>query len=171
MINGLVVYVELEHEIVQWTTSIANSLVLICDTVHKRCSVARSGVMSNGTAYVHTNDVALRRIALQNIRRSSWTLNWLALHEIFRCCGESSSLIVAWREGYLAETAKNTNCKGNDDLLGGMTSSNVKIGAKLSHGVVASLHFAVPILFTDCYTETGRKLCCFDGCHSSGFST
>ena len=38
-----------------------------------------------------------------------------------------------------------------------MTSSNVKIGAKPSHGVVASLHFAVLILFTDCYTETGRK--------------
>ena len=38
MINGLVVYVELEHEIVKWTTSIANSLALICDTVHKRYS-------------------------------------------------------------------------------------------------------------------------------------
>ena len=39
----------------------------------------------------------------------------------------------------------------NSDLLGGggggMTSSNLKIGAKLSHGVVAvlkSLHFALP---------------------------
>ena len=103
--------------------------------------------MSNGAAYVHTNDVALRRIALQNIRRSSWTLNCLALHEIFRCCGESSSLIVAWREGYLAETTENTNCKGNDDLLGGMTSSNVKIGAKPSHGgVFTSLcRFYLPI--------------------------
>ena len=41
--------------------------------------------------------------------------------------------------------------KWNSDLLGGrgggMTSSNLKIGAKLSHGVVAvlkSLHFALP---------------------------
>ena len=43
---------------------------------------------------VHTNGVALRRIALQNIRRSVGTLNCLALLEIFRCCGESSSLLV-----------------------------------------------------------------------------
>ena len=52
---------------------------------------------------------------------------------------------MAWREGYLAETAKNTNRKWNGDLLGGMTSSNVKIGAKLPHCAVAvlkSLHFA-----------------------------
>ena len=39
--------------------------------------------------------------------------------------------------------------KWNSDLLGGggMTSSNLKIGAKPSHGVVAvlkSLHFALP---------------------------
>ena len=40
MINGLVAYVELEHEIVKWTSSIANSLALIFSTVHKRCSVA-----------------------------------------------------------------------------------------------------------------------------------
>ena len=39
MINGLVAYVELEHEIVKWTRSIANSLALICNTVHKRCRV------------------------------------------------------------------------------------------------------------------------------------
>ena len=45
---------------------------------------------------------------------------------------------MAWREGYLAETS---------DMLGGMTSSNVKIDTKPSHGVVAvlkSLHFALP---------------------------
>ena len=88
----------------------------------------------------------LTQIALQNIKRSSSTLNCLALHEIFQCCGESSSLLVAWREGYLAETTKNTNRKWDGDLLGGMTSSNVKIGAKPLHRVVAvwkSLHFAL----------------------------
>ena len=79
---------------------------------------------------VHTNGVTLRRIALQNIRRSSCTLNCLALHEIFRCRSESSSLLVAWREGYLAETTRNKNRKWNSDLLEGMTSSNVKIDAK-----------------------------------------
>ena len=36
MINGLVAHVELEHEIVKWTSSIANSLALISNTVHKR---------------------------------------------------------------------------------------------------------------------------------------
>ena len=51
---------------------------------HKWCRVAWNGL-------------ALCRITLQNIRRSIWTLNCLALHEIFRCCGESSSLLVAWR--------------------------------------------------------------------------
>ena len=40
MINGLVAYVELEHEIVKWTSSIANSLALIFNTVQKRFSVA-----------------------------------------------------------------------------------------------------------------------------------
>ena len=35
--------------------------------------------------------------SLQNIRRSSWTLNCLALHKISRCCGELSSLFMAWR--------------------------------------------------------------------------
>ena len=43
MINGPVAYIELEHEIVKWTSSIANSLALICITVHKRCSVASNG--------------------------------------------------------------------------------------------------------------------------------
>ena len=49
---------------------------------------------------VDTNSVALGRIALQNIRRYIWTLNCLVLLKIFRCCGESSSLLVAWREGH-----------------------------------------------------------------------
>ena len=44
---------------------------------------------------VDTNGVALGRIALWNIRRSIWTLNCLVLLEMFRCCGESSSLLVA----------------------------------------------------------------------------
>ena len=35
--------------------------------------------------------------SLQNIRRSNWTLNCLALHKISRCCGELSSLFMAWR--------------------------------------------------------------------------
>ena len=81
---------------------------------------------------VHTNGEALCRITLQNIRRSIWTLYCLAIHEIFRCCGESSSLFVAWREGYLAETTKNINRQWNSDLLGGMRSSNVKTVAKPS---------------------------------------
>ena len=49
--------------------------------------------------------------------------------------------------GYLAKTTKNTNRKWNSDLLGGMTSSNVRTVVKSSHGVVAvlkSLHFALP---------------------------
>ena len=52
---------------------------------------------------VRTNGVALHWIALQNIRRFSWTLNCLALCEIFQCCGEWSSLLLAWREGYFAD--------------------------------------------------------------------
>ena len=71
---------------------------------------------------VHTNSVALREMAwrnvewyslhtsLQNIRRSNWTLNRLVLHEIFRCCGESSSLLMAWREDNLAEAKFKFNC-------------------------------------------------------------
>ena len=43
MINGLVADVELEHEFVKWTSSIANSLGLICNTVRKRCCVASNG--------------------------------------------------------------------------------------------------------------------------------
>ena len=116
-------------------------------SVHTNSVALREMAQRNVEWYsVHTNGVALRRIALQNIRRSSSTLNCLALHEIFRCCGESSSLLVAWREGYLAETTKNTNPKLNSDLLEGMTSSNVEIGSKPPHGIVAvlkSLHFAL----------------------------
>ena len=71
---------------------------------------------------VLTNSVALREMAwrnvewyslhtsLQNIRRSNWTLNRLVLHEIFRFCGESSSLLMAWREDNLAETKFKFNC-------------------------------------------------------------
>ena len=44
MTNGLVAHVELEHEIVKWTSSIAISLALICNTEHKRCSVAWNGL-------------------------------------------------------------------------------------------------------------------------------
>ncbi|CAH3153110.1 unnamed protein product [Pocillopora meandrina] len=61
MINGVVAHVELENEIVEWTSSIANSLALICNTVHKRCCVA-----SNGSG-VHTNGVELREIAKRNV--------------------------------------------------------------------------------------------------------
>ena len=134
---------------------------------------------------VDTNGVALGRIALWNIRRSIWTLNCLVLLEIFRCCGESSSLLVAWREGhaipllamlycsgslnhlcicwsiwhpcivggdgrqgYLAETTKNTNCKWNSYLLGAWRHQMWRLPRNhASHGVVAvlnSLHFALP---------------------------
>ena len=47
MINGLVAQVELEHEIMKWTSSITNSLALICNTVHKRCNVNESDPRSN----------------------------------------------------------------------------------------------------------------------------
>ena len=43
MINGLVAHVELEIEIVKWTSSIENNLALICNTVNKWCSVASNG--------------------------------------------------------------------------------------------------------------------------------
>ena len=44
----------------------------------------------------HTNGVALRRIALQNIRRSSSTLNYLALHEIFDVVANRRAF--SWRD-------------------------------------------------------------------------
>ena len=47
MINGLVAHVELEHEIMKWTSSITNSLALICNTVQKRCNVNESDPRSN----------------------------------------------------------------------------------------------------------------------------
>ena len=63
--------------------------------VHTNSVALREMAQRNVEWYsVHTNGVALRRIALQNIRRSVGTLNCLALLEIFRCCGESSSLLV-----------------------------------------------------------------------------
>ena len=68
---------------VEWYSVHTNSVAL--------CEMAQRNVEWYS---VHTNGVVLRRIALQNIRRSSSTLNCLALHEIFRCCGESSSLLV-----------------------------------------------------------------------------
>ena len=77
---------------VEWCNLHTNSLALR--------EMAQSKVESHS---VRTNGVALRWIALQNIRRFSWTLNCLALHEIFQCCGEWSSLLVAWREGYFAD--------------------------------------------------------------------
>ena len=47
MINSLVAHVELEHEIMKWTSSITNSLALIYNTVHKRCTVNESDPRSN----------------------------------------------------------------------------------------------------------------------------
>ena len=43
MINDLVAHVELELEIGKWTSSIANNLAHICNTVNKWCSVASNG--------------------------------------------------------------------------------------------------------------------------------
>ena len=75
---------------VEWYSGHTNSVAL------------REMAQRNVECYsVDTNSVALCRIALQNIRRSIWTLNCLVLLEIFRSCGESSSLLVAWREGYV----------------------------------------------------------------------
>ncbi|RMX52498.1 hypothetical protein pdam_00022573 [Pocillopora damicornis] len=76
MINGLVAHVELEHEIVKWTCSITNSLALICNTVHKRFSVA-----SNDTV-VRTNGEALREIAQRNVEWYSVHTNSVALREM-----------------------------------------------------------------------------------------
>ena len=62
MINGLVAYVELEHEIVKWTSSIANSLALIYNTVHKRCSLRKMAQRNVEWYSVHTYGVALREM-------------------------------------------------------------------------------------------------------------
>ena len=43
MINSLVAHVELEIEIVKWTSSIANNLALVCNTVNKWCSNVSNG--------------------------------------------------------------------------------------------------------------------------------
>ena len=62
MINGLVAYVELEHEIVKWTSSIVNSLALICNTVQKRCSLRKMAQRNVEWYSVHTYGVALREM-------------------------------------------------------------------------------------------------------------
>ena len=59
---------------------------------------------------IYTNSVALGRIALQNIRRFIWVLNCLVFLEIFRCCGESSSLLVAWSEGHAIPSLAMLSC-------------------------------------------------------------
>ena len=77
-------------------------------SVHTNGVALREMAQRNVEWYsVHTNSVALREMArrnvvwysvhtsLQNIRRSSWTLTCFALHEIFRCCWELSSLLMA----------------------------------------------------------------------------
>ena len=70
-------------------------------SVHTNSVALREMAQRNVEWYsVDTNGVALGRIALWNIRRSIWTLNCLVLLKIFRCCGDSSSLLVAWREGH-----------------------------------------------------------------------
>ena len=62
MIDGLVAYVELEHKIVKRTSSIANSLALICNT--------------------DTNGVALRQMAQRNVEWYSVHTYGIALREI-----------------------------------------------------------------------------------------
>ena len=57
MINGLVAHVELEHEIVKWTSSIANS---ICTYGVALCEMAQRNVEWYS---VHANSVALREMA------------------------------------------------------------------------------------------------------------
>ena len=46
------------------------------------------------------------------------SIKLLSITRNISICGESWSLLVAWREGYLAETTKNTNRKWNSDLRG-----------------------------------------------------
>ncbi|CAH3153076.1 unnamed protein product [Pocillopora meandrina] len=96
MINDVVAHVELEHEIVEWTSSIANSLALIFNTVHKRCCVASngSGVSTNGVALreitrhnvewysVHTYGVALREMVQRNVEWYSVGTNGVVLREM-----------------------------------------------------------------------------------------
>ena len=79
-------------------------------SVHTNSVALREMAQRNFEWYsVDTNSVALCRIALQNIRRSIWTLNSLALHEIFRCRGESSSLLVGF--GQVAFSLRHQKCK------------------------------------------------------------
>ena len=83
MINGLVAYVELEHEIVKWTSSIANSLALICNTVHKRCSVA-----SNGSAQCR-----IAQCINQTVQRC---LKWLRVMSNSTACAQTVQRCVKW---------------------------------------------------------------------------
>ncbi|CAH3153093.1 unnamed protein product [Pocillopora meandrina] len=83
MINGVVAHVELENEIVEWTSSIANSLALICNTVHKRCCVA-----SNGSG-VRTNNVAFREMARHNVE-------WYSVHTYGVALREMAQRNVEW---------------------------------------------------------------------------
>ena len=143
-------------------------------SVHTNGVALREMAQRNVEWYsVDTNSVAFGRIALQNIRR--WTLNFLVLLEIFRCCGEPSSnffiryaflqlipkpslyLLIYftslyfwwWRPPRLSRrNHQKYKPRMEQRSAGGMTSSNVKTAAKLSHGVVAvmnSLHFALPL--------------------------
>ena len=93
MINGVVAYVELEHEIVKWTSSVANSLALICNTVHKQLSthlqystqmVQREMAQYNVEWHrsVHAYGVALREMALRDVEQHSAHINGVALREM-----------------------------------------------------------------------------------------
>ena len=77
-------------------------------SVHTNCVALREMAQRNVERYsVHANSVALREMgrrnvewysvhtSLQNTRRSGWTFNWLALHEIFRIVELAWG--VAWR--------------------------------------------------------------------------
>ena len=70
---------------VEWYSVHTNSVAL--------CEMAQRNVEWYS---VHTNGVVLRRIALQNIRRSSSTLNYLALHEIFDVVANRRAF--SWRD-------------------------------------------------------------------------
>ena len=70
MINGVVAYVELEHEVVKWTSSIPNSLALICNTVQQyNAAIQREMAQCNVEWHrnVHTYGVALREMALRDV--------------------------------------------------------------------------------------------------------
>ena len=73
MINGLVAHVELEHEIVKWTSSIANSLTLICNTVHKVVALRHMAQRNVEWYSVHTYGAALCQMAQHNVE-------WYSVH-------------------------------------------------------------------------------------------